>query len=253
MPLAKVVTVSGDISLLQDSRAILSWLDIKSGYGLSRDTTGIFIDLEVSGGLIFNGGKLKVDDIFVKLSGDQTINGIKSFGSIPVLPNSDPTTANQAIRKQYVDSLTTNIIFKDVSSHNISGQTTETSATSFTIPANTLGTNRGLRIRLQCSGQGNQSGQSLTIKLGSTAILSGIALDSNGKQVFNIELFNNNNASAQVGSYFTIHSSTRGYDTGDFTSSVNTALDQLLDIRINNGNSSNQATLSLVSVELLRS
>jgi hypothetical protein len=103
MPLAKVITVSGDISLLQDSRAILSWIDIKSGYGLSRDATGIFIDLETSGGLIFNGGKLKVDDIYAKLLGDQTINGVKSFGSIPVLPASNPTTDNQAVRKKYVD------------------------------------------------------------------------------------------------------------------------------------------------------
>ena len=109
MPLAKVVTVSGDISLLQDARAILSWIDIKSGYGLSRDITGIFIDLEASGGLIFNAGKLKVDDIYAKLSGDQTINGVKSFGSIPVLPASDPTTANQAVRKSYVDSFSPTI------------------------------------------------------------------------------------------------------------------------------------------------
>lgn len=39
----------------------------------------------------------------VKLTGDQTIAGIKTFSSIPVLPASDPTTANQATRKQYVD------------------------------------------------------------------------------------------------------------------------------------------------------
>ena len=103
MPLAKVITVSGDISLLQDSRAILSWIDIKTGYGLSRDTNGIFIDIESGGGLAFNNGKLKVDNLFAKLSGDQTINGVKSFGSIPVLPNSDPTTDNQAARKKYVD------------------------------------------------------------------------------------------------------------------------------------------------------
>lgn len=40
----------------------------------------------------------------VKLAGDQTVNGIKTFSSIPVLPASDPTTANQAARKSYVDS-----------------------------------------------------------------------------------------------------------------------------------------------------
>jgi len=46
-----------------------------------------------------------LDGEVVKLTGDQTVNGIKTFGSIPVLPASDPTTANQATRKSYVDTL----------------------------------------------------------------------------------------------------------------------------------------------------
>lgn len=41
----------------------------------------------------------------VLLTTDQTIAGIKTFSSIPVLPASDPTTANQAARKSYVDGL----------------------------------------------------------------------------------------------------------------------------------------------------
>lgn len=40
----------------------------------------------------------------VKLTGDQTVAGVKTFSSIPVLPSSDPTTANQATRKDYVDN-----------------------------------------------------------------------------------------------------------------------------------------------------
>ena len=39
----------------------------------------------------------------VLLTGDQTIAGIKTLTSIPVLPASDPTTDNQAARKSYVD------------------------------------------------------------------------------------------------------------------------------------------------------
>lgn len=34
----------------------------------------------------------------------ETINGVKTFGSIPVLPASDPTTDNQAVRKSYADA-----------------------------------------------------------------------------------------------------------------------------------------------------
>lgn len=40
----------------------------------------------------------------VLLTGAQTVAGIKTFSSIPVLPTSDPTSANQATRKGYVDA-----------------------------------------------------------------------------------------------------------------------------------------------------
>lgn len=39
----------------------------------------------------------------VRLSGDQTIAGIKTFSSIPVGPASNPTTDDQLVRKKYVD------------------------------------------------------------------------------------------------------------------------------------------------------
>jgi len=41
----------------------------------------------------------------VNNTGNETIAGIKTFSSIPVLPASDPTTANQATRKSYVDAI----------------------------------------------------------------------------------------------------------------------------------------------------
>lgn len=37
------------------------------------------------------------------LTGNQTVAGVKTFSSIPVLPSSDPTTDNQAARKKYID------------------------------------------------------------------------------------------------------------------------------------------------------
>ena len=46
----------------------------------------------------------EIDDNVVKLSGNQTVNGIKTLGSIPVLPAANPTTDNQAARKGYVDT-----------------------------------------------------------------------------------------------------------------------------------------------------
>lgn len=41
------------------------------------------------------------------LGGNQTIAGVKTFTSIPVLPASDPTADNEAARKAYVDAATT--------------------------------------------------------------------------------------------------------------------------------------------------
>ncbi|MFF8034930.1 hypothetical protein [Streptomyces sp. NPDC016626] len=40
----------------------------------------------------------------VLLTGAQTVAGVKTFSSVPVLPSSDPTTASQAARKAYVDA-----------------------------------------------------------------------------------------------------------------------------------------------------
>lgn len=45
------------------------------------------------------------DKNFVDLSNNQTIAGIKTFSSIPILPSSNPTADNEATRKTYTDTL----------------------------------------------------------------------------------------------------------------------------------------------------
>ena len=47
--------------------------------------------------------KSEVDARVVHKTGDETIEDVKTFTSIPVLPNTDPTADNQAARKKYVD------------------------------------------------------------------------------------------------------------------------------------------------------
>ena len=44
------------------------------------------------------------DTDITRNSGTQTINGTKTFGTIPVLPSSNPTADNEAVRKAYVDA-----------------------------------------------------------------------------------------------------------------------------------------------------
>ncbi len=46
---------------------------------------------------------LEFTDEVVETTGDQTIGGVKTFSTIPVLPASDPTSDNEAVRKKYVD------------------------------------------------------------------------------------------------------------------------------------------------------
>jgi len=50
-----------------------------------------------------------LDGAAVKKTGDQSVAGVKTFTSIPVLPASNPTTDNQAVRKAYVDNKFNNL------------------------------------------------------------------------------------------------------------------------------------------------
>lgn len=45
------------------------------------------------------------DNAVVHLTGNESIDGVKTFTSIPLLPASDPTDNNHAVRKAYVDNL----------------------------------------------------------------------------------------------------------------------------------------------------
>lgn len=66
-----------------------------------------------------------LDASVVKLTDDQTVNGIKTFGSIPVLPGTDPVAANEATRKAYVDAL-------DAQNVKLTGAQTITGLKTFT-------------------------------------------------------------------------------------------------------------------------
>lgn len=48
--------------------------------------------------------KKQFDDAAVKLTGTQTVAGVKTFSSYPALPVAAPTTARQATPKDYVDA-----------------------------------------------------------------------------------------------------------------------------------------------------
>lgn len=67
----------------------------------------------------------KLDNIdstgFVQTSGNQTVDGIKTFSSIPVLPSTNPSTANQAVRKGYADATYLGISAKAADADKLDG------------------------------------------------------------------------------------------------------------------------------------
>lgn len=114
----------------------------ESGKGIlyTKDVSGVtelfYEDSDGNVKQLTTGGKLNIaSDEAVLLSGNQTINGVKTFGSILVLPASDPSNDNEATRKKYVDD--------EISSHvtarhagnkavNKNSSTVSTSSTSWT-------------------------------------------------------------------------------------------------------------------------
>lgn len=69
----------------------------------------ISVAAQVADGIITDA---KLVSTFVHLGGSvvETITGVKTFGSIPILPASDPTAANEAARKAYVDTQVMNAV-----------------------------------------------------------------------------------------------------------------------------------------------
>lgn len=67
----------------------------------------------------------KLDNIdstgFVQTSGNQTVGGIKTFTSIPALPATNPTTANQAVRKGFANATYLGISAKAADSDKLDG------------------------------------------------------------------------------------------------------------------------------------
>lgn len=55
----------------------------------------------------------------IKTTGDQNVAGVKTFSSIPVLPATDATTANQAVRKAQVDDMIADAIYDDWAAHSV--------------------------------------------------------------------------------------------------------------------------------------
>lgn len=88
---------------------------------------------------------------FVDLATNQTVNGVKTFGSTPVGPAADPTTANQLARKAYVDTflpLAGGTLSGSLATNGITG-TTSVMSTSMQSPVLQGGTGSGGNLTLK--------------------------------------------------------------------------------------------------------
>ncbi len=96
--------VEGFSGLTKGARYYLS--DTLGLISTTAGTNKVMVGIAISATEIaINQEAISQDSQYMKLTTDQTIAGIKTFSSIPVLPASNPTTDNQAARKAYVDAL----------------------------------------------------------------------------------------------------------------------------------------------------
>ena len=123
------------------------------------------------------------DSAVVKLTGDQTVAGVKTFSSDPIIPDEaygsgwngvlEPPTKNAVYDK--IESLATgtkiSIAYTNVT---VSNTTTETDLFSTTVPANSLGTSNGVRLRMFLSLKKASTGASFSLrfKYGATTLVT---------------------------------------------------------------------------------
>jgi len=106
--------------------AITGDITISAGSNTSAIGSGVIVNADINGSAAIDASKIADGTVSstefqyinsltsnaqtqltakVNNTGNETIAGVKTFSSIPVLPSSDPTTANQAARKSYVDAI----------------------------------------------------------------------------------------------------------------------------------------------------
>lgn len=157
--------VASAVLALETKVGIDSSADVNSLDYFARHASGRFRTHDHSGGL--NGPPIPVANVSgaVNDSLTQQINGVKTFGSIPLLPDSNPTQNNEATRKLYVD-----------------GKAIKT-LTFFLSGAVSVGTNLSARIKLNFAGTITKAiAFSKTAPVGSSMILD---VNKNGTSIWN--------------------------------------------------------------------
>lgn len=91
----------GEVYIQGDYVAFYSWNILPDLTVLTYQKNSYITKAEIEA--VLTGNITSHTHAYVGTSGNQTVSGVKTFGSIPVLPASNPTAVNQAVRKKYVD------------------------------------------------------------------------------------------------------------------------------------------------------
>jgi len=118
-------TADGIIKAKSDGKADIGWIPDLSSLYLGK--TEKAADADKLDGIDSTG--------FVNTSGAQTVAGTKTFSSIPVLPASNPTTANEAVRKGFADATYLGITAKAADADKLDGNDSTYFAKATDIPS----------------------------------------------------------------------------------------------------------------------
>lgn len=143
-------------------------------------------------------------------------------------------------------------VLVDNTQHSNTGNTTENTVLTGTIPANSIGINGSFHITMLISTlNNNANAKSVRVKFNGTQVCAGVTVSTLTYQTYSI-LRNRNSASAQVALNPT-SAACGGFATGTgnapSTFTINTAADITVTVTIQNGTGSD--TVSLEAIEIL--
>lgn len=143
-------------------------------------------------------------------------------------------------------------VFVDNTQHNNTGNTTENTVLTGTIPASSIGVNGSFHIIMLISTlNNNANAKTIRVKFNGNTVCQGVTISTLSYQTYSI-LHNRNSASSQIAMYFASAASgsfATGTGTAPSTFTINTAADITVTVTIQNGTGSD--TVSLETIEIL--
>jgi hypothetical protein len=129
------------------------------------------------------------------------------------------------------------------------GNTTENTVATITVPANSMGLNGRIRLDCDVSGLSGTGTKTIRVRFGGTTLFTRAAASTDTETVFDVSITNRNAANSQrySGRYT---NSIPGSQAFSGTTAIDTTADATLLVTIQNSNSADTSTLESYSVIL---